>query len=252
MKDKTFSVITIVFNDHKNIEQTIQSVLSQKKYFDDFEYIVVDGASQDGTFEIIQKYSKEIDRIISEKDRGISDAFNKGVKNSTGKWINFLNSGDTFFSEKTLFEVSKNLDEKYDFIFGKMNFISEKNEIIRTMEAKFDDRKFFRIFRVLHQSTFHNQKYFEEFGLFDEKFKYVMDLELLLRKKSITYKYVEDVWANLLVGGVSQQDIKNVYEEVRLANKKNKNFSKFELFIIKWRYVFFHYLHKFKSQIFGH
>lgn len=97
------SVVTICYNSVQFIEKTIQSVLSQT--YPNIEYIVIDGGSTDGTKEIIEKYSSKITYWCSEKDRGIYDAMNKGIKKATGEWINFMNSGDCFVSENVLMDV---------------------------------------------------------------------------------------------------------------------------------------------------
>ena len=97
------SVITVVKNDEGNIEKTIKSVLSQKKYLS-FEYIVLDGKSNDSTFKIVKKYKNEIDYIESKRDNGMYFALNKGIKLANGKYIGILHSGDLFTSEKILIE----------------------------------------------------------------------------------------------------------------------------------------------------
>lgn len=97
------SIVTICFNSVKFIERTIQSVLLQT--YPNIEYIIIDGGSTDGTKEIIEKYSSKISYWCSEKDNGIYDAMNKGIKIATGEWINFMNSGDSFVSENVLANV---------------------------------------------------------------------------------------------------------------------------------------------------
>lgn len=95
------SIITVVRNDVKNIERTVLSVLNQK-YDGEIEYIVIDGNSNDGTLDILAKYKSQIHCLISEPDRGVYDAMNKGVRNSTGDYVNFMNSGDVFHSDDVL------------------------------------------------------------------------------------------------------------------------------------------------------
>ena len=90
MSQFKFSIITVVKNDDKNLEKTIKSILSQKN-FDEIEYIIIDGKSNDNTLQIINKYKKEINKIISEEDNGIYDAMNKGIKLSSGEIIGFCN-----------------------------------------------------------------------------------------------------------------------------------------------------------------
>ncbi len=100
---KKISIITVVLNDVEHIEQTIQSVINQD--FESIEYIVIDGQSTDGTMEIIKEYSEHIDILISEKDRGLYDAMNKGLAFATGEYILFLNSGDRLFDNQTISKI---------------------------------------------------------------------------------------------------------------------------------------------------
>src|SRR5699024_3733405 len=97
------SIITVVFNNAKDIEYTIQSVLNQS--YEHVEYIIIDGLSTDGTLDILNKYRAQIDILISEKDKGIYDAMNKGLEQATGDYVLFLNSGDAFYDKNTLSEV---------------------------------------------------------------------------------------------------------------------------------------------------
>ncbi len=100
------TIITVVFNDVFGIEKTILSVISQT--FSNFEYIIIDGGSTDGTTEVIKKYESRLSYWISEKDYGIYDAMNKGIVQGNGKWVNFMNSGDTFYSNSVLENVFSN------------------------------------------------------------------------------------------------------------------------------------------------
>ncbi|MDD3465752.1 MAG: glycosyltransferase family 2 protein [Campylobacterales bacterium] len=103
------SVITVVFNGKNYLEQTIQSVLSQT--YDNIEYIVIDGGSTDGTIEIVRKYKDKISYLISEPDNGIFDAMNKGASIATREYIYYLNAGDAFYSDNTLFDVVNHLND---------------------------------------------------------------------------------------------------------------------------------------------
>ncbi|RXE60893.1 glycosyltransferase, partial [Muribaculaceae bacterium Isolate-001 (NCI)] len=97
------TVVTVCYNAVKEIEKTIQSVISQT--YDNVEYIIVDGGSTDGTLDIIRKYSSRITRWVSEPDKGIFDAMNKSAHMATGEYINFMNAGDLFFDEKVLSDI---------------------------------------------------------------------------------------------------------------------------------------------------
>lgn len=122
------SIITVVFNAVGSIEKTIQSVLSQN--YQNVEYIVVDGGSTDGTLDIIKKYDKCISQYVSEKDDGIYDAMNKGLKMASGEWINFMNAGDCFSDENVLSRVfAARYDRKIAVVYGNCRLISGTNRI---------------------------------------------------------------------------------------------------------------------------
>jgi len=110
------TIVTVVFNDAKNIEKTILSVINQQ--YPKLEYIVIDGGSTDGTVDIIKKHEQHITHWISEKDNGIYDAMNKGIDLATGQWINFMNANDLFYSSKTIADVFIDSPKDVDFIYG--------------------------------------------------------------------------------------------------------------------------------------
>jgi glycosyltransferase involved in cell wall biosynthesis len=117
MAQPLFTIVTVVFNGKDSLGATVESVLSQN--FADFEYIVVDGGSNDGTLGIIKKHESGIASWVSEPDNGIYDAMNKGISRATGKWILFMNSGDRFFDAQVLssFAASR-FDEAADIVYG--------------------------------------------------------------------------------------------------------------------------------------
>lgn len=112
-----FSVISVNYNNRQGLDKTIKSVVEQKS-FNDFEYIIIDGASTDGSVDIIMKYSDSINFWVSEPDEGIYDAMNKGVSVAKGDYCIFMNSGDCFYGNKVLYDVSKIMNEHVDFIAG--------------------------------------------------------------------------------------------------------------------------------------
>ena len=117
---KQFTIVTVCFNCEQLIERTIQSVLSQNP--DLFEYIIIDGKSKDRTLDVINQYRDRIDKVVSEPDKGIYDAMNKGIALATGKYINFMNAGDYFVDSHVLENVSNKRgyqDSYYCFSDGK-------------------------------------------------------------------------------------------------------------------------------------
>ncbi len=146
------SVITIVFNGEQKIEQTIQSVVNQNH--DNFEYIIIDGGSTDKTLEIIKKYDSLIDYWISQKDRGIYDAMNKGIELANGQWLNFMNCADLFYSHQSLSSVP--LEAEIDFYYSDSILYGE-NKSVRVYNCS-QKKKIF-----IHQSIVYKKDTHEEY-----------------------------------------------------------------------------------------
>ena len=160
------SIITITYNAIKVIEKTIQSVVKQK--YDDIEYIIIDGGSTDGTIDIIKQYENKISLWISEPDKGIYDAMNKGIKLAKGEWINFMNAGDYFYDNLVLSKFSEIAKQSNaDIIYG---------EVIKRLPSIIFPEKpmplsFIKNHMVFsHQSTFIKASYHKKY-LFNDKFK---------------------------------------------------------------------------------
>lgn len=215
------SVITIVFNGKEHLEQTIKSVINQT--YDNVEYIIIDGGSTDGTVDIIKKYEDKIDYWVSEPDLGISDAFNKGIIASTGKWLNFMNCGDRFASPQAIQCFVDHIDEAADVIFGKANVVSSEGKIFLTTGKKFDEKKFYRGKMIPHQSAFHNRRYFEQNGLFDKRLKLAMVYELLLRKRPLAAAFIDKTFSNMLVGGAHETEDYLRLREARMVKRKHRS-----------------------------
>ncbi|WP_218837968.1 glycosyltransferase family 2 protein [Candidatus Methanoperedens nitratireducens] len=173
------SIITVVRNGQKYLEETIKSVINQT--YDNVEYIIIDGGSTDGTLDIIKKYEEYIDYWVSEQDRGISDAMNKGVRHSTGKLILHLHSDDIFCKNESLcllYNELKSSDKKW--VTGFYKYINS-----RTVEIKIDKFRKYTYFDMVlrniirHQTTLLPRNIFEEVQ-FDEKYKYAMDYMFFL------------------------------------------------------------------------
>lgn len=173
------SIITINRNNAKGLEQTIKSVLEQT--YSNYEYIIIDGASDDESIDIIKKHNTKISHWISEKDTGIFNAMNKGIVKSTGDYCYFLNSGDSFTRANTLHEIFENKEYQAPFINGhQLNIINgEKHRVVspnRTLTL-FD----FYWGTIKHQATFIRRDLFSTYGLYDENLKITADWKFFLQ-----------------------------------------------------------------------
>lgn len=186
------SIVTVSFNAVSVIEKTILSIINQT--YPNIEYIIIDGGSTDGTVDVIKKYSDKVAYWVSEPDKGIYDAMNKGIARATGKWINFMNTGDTFHDENvvsSLFENDEN-NESYMAIYGNTEYVySRKKIIIKQLSDKQH-----KIMPSCHQSIFCLTKEMKDHG-FNLKYKIAADFDFFysLYKKGASYKYIDTLVA---------------------------------------------------------
>lgn len=220
MKPK-ISVITISYNSSKTIERTIQSVLNQN--YENLEYIIIDGGSTDGTVDIIKKYVDRIAYWVSEPDKGISDAFNKGIKAATGDVIGIVNSDDQYM-ENTFEMVAASFEKDVDVYRGS---ILIHDDINQAEYAYAPSMKFGMLpihVNVCHLPTFISKKAYEKYGNYSTDFKLAMDLDLLRRfySKGARFKRIDAILGQFNVGGLSTQaGIKKGFEERRKVILKN-------------------------------
>lgn len=210
------SIITIVYNNVRDIEYTIASVLKQT--YSNIEYIIIDGASTDGTLDIIETYKSHLHILVSEKDKGIYDAMNKGLALATGDYVLFLNSGDELYDKNTL----KTIIEKgnnADIIYGETKLIDENRHIIgdrRHQAPLYFDWKSFRYgMNICHQAIYVKR---DIAPLYDLQYQLSADIDWVIRatKKAKTTQNVHAYVARYLVGGMSQkrhrQSLKERYD----------------------------------------
>lgn len=228
------SIITVVFNGEKYLEETIQSVINQT--YDNIEYIIIDGGSTDNTLEIIKKYEDKIDYWVSEKDYGISDAFNKGIIVSTGARILFLNAGDSFYSEKVLLETQQVFvnHSDADLIYGKIMLIDSSQNEIKVYGKPQDFNILRRHMTLPHQAIFHNNTFFKKYGLYDINIKTSMDYDLIMKNfHNIKFYFLDRIISNMLSNGISQTDIIRLYREhlnIQLKYHLNHNIVSYYYF----------------------
>lgn len=178
------SIITVCYNTASTIEKTILSVINQS--YKDLEYIIIDGNSKDGTVDVIKKYSKSIAYWVSEPDKGIYDAMNKGIKIATGDYICFMNAGDTFYNASTIMDVVKYINKSNpDIIYGDTNFIYEWGEKIQKPEPiiNLNNKMVF-----CHLSSIVKSQLIKE-QLFDTKYKISADYNFLYKQYKARKKF---------------------------------------------------------------
>lgn len=174
------SIITINYNNAEGLLKTIESVITQT--FNDYEYIIIDGGSRDGSVDIIKQYDNQIDYWISEPDKGIYNAMNKGVLKANGDYLYFLNSGDCLVANDTISNIFNNLTD-CDLVYGNAILEYENNvHIIQKHQNMGENLTFHSFYKggINHQSAFINKRLFNKYGLYDENLKLVSDWKFFL------------------------------------------------------------------------
>lgn len=199
------SVITVVFNRHEYLEQTIQSVLNQT--YDNLEYIVIDGGSTDGTIDIIRKYEQVIDYWVSEPDSGIADAWNKGIVASTGDIIGLINSDD-WYELNAVADVVRLLmqDRATGLIHGNRRQWNELGtKVLGVARPPLKKVPPFSRSPVSHPTCFVRRQIYQRYGLFNKSYRVAMDYEFVVRlcRHKVNFLYLNSVLANMRKGGLS-------------------------------------------------
>ena len=203
MEKPRISIITICYNSKTHIEECIQSVVNQS--YPNKEYIIIDGGSTDGTLEVIEKYRKQIDYYISEPDKGISDAFNKGIKAATGDIIGILNSDD-FMMPDALSKVACAYEDDVDVYRGYCIVWNEK----LNFKHKLYPNEHFKVppfgAIICHESSFISKKRYSLVGGYNVGYKYAMDLDLFIRMykdRNLKSKFIDVCVVTFRTGGAS-------------------------------------------------
>lgn len=215
------SVITVSFNAEKTIESSIKSVLTQA--YPDIEYIIIDGASTDGTVGILEKYRDKIHYFLSEPDSGIFNAMNKGIKAATGDILYFLNANDYIFDENVISDVTEFFTKnRADIVFGNMSFI-EDNGIEKERRIYSDvDKLFFINECICHQGIFYTREVFDICGLYNENYRLTADYDLNLKvimQHNLKTRYFNRVIARFTLGGQSNSQTDKNLQDKALKKK---------------------------------
>ncbi len=220
------SIITVVYNGEKYLEDTIKSVINQT--YSNIEYIIIDGGSTDGTVDIIKKYEDKIAYWISEKDRGIYDAINKGIKVSSGDYIGVIGGDDTYYID-AIEAIANNInksDKKIDLIYGNIAYVDENNTVLKKKKSSLPNEKFFMIkgMSIPHIGSFVRSDIYGQYGDYDLSFKYASDYEYYLKLylNNIHIDYIDHYITNFRNTGVTNNYMLQSNIEVFLIRKRAK------------------------------
>ena len=241
------SIITVTYNSEKTINDTIQSVLTQS--YSNIEYIIIDGKSNDSTLEIIKEYLPLFNgrlKYISEKDSGIYDAMNKGIKLASGDIIGIINSDDFYKSNNVIASVANAFnDNSIEVVFGNIQFVNPNNKIriVRKYSGKGFRPWMFR-WGIMppHPSFFTRKSCYEKYGMYNSSFNISGDYDLMVRfllVKKLKYKYMDLDMVIMRLGGASTKSIRsllinNNYNVIR-ACRENGVYT--NIFMVSLRYI---------------
>jgi len=223
------SIITVSFSSVDTIRHTIDSVLAQT--YKNIEYILIDGASNDGTVELINSYGGRISRVISEPDYGIYDAINKGIRIATGDIVGILNSDDILYDNNVIMKIAETFDQSsVDAVYGDVVFFDPDipSRITRYYSSgSFSLNKFKFGFMPAHPSFYVKRKIYKELGYYKTDYKIAADYEILIRFlfiHRIKCKYIEMPFVSMRTGGISNKSIRSnitLNREIARACKEN-------------------------------
>ena len=227
------SIITITLNNASFINHCLDSVQNQK--YDDIEHIIIDGASTDGTLSLLESKREQFKFLISEPDKGIYDALNKGIKVATGDIIGFLNADDFYASNNVLsgvasiFKENSYLDSCYADLVYVDQFDIAKN-IRYWQSSKFVSGLFSKGWCPPHPTFFVRRSVYQRFGNFDLHYRIASDVELMMRfleVQKINSRYIPELWIKMRLGGTTNKSFNNIVMQNKevLHALKNHNLS---------------------------
>ena len=246
------SIITATFNSAKTLKDTIQSVLRQTNK--DFEYLIIDGGSTDETIDIVKSYESEFSgrlKWVSEKDQGIYDAMNKGIKMASGDVVGILNSDDYFTSDDILQTVDNAFkSHEIDAIYGDIHFIRDGNpqKCVRYYSSRMFRPFWLRFgFMPAHPSFYCKREVFEKAGLYSLDYKIGADYEMMVRlfkKYRIKSLYINKDFVTMRTGGASNNNVRSritlINEDVK-ACKENGVYTNSLFVMLKFMYKIFEF-----------
>lgn len=240
------SIVTATYNSGRTIRDTIESVLHQT--YKDYEYIIVDGCSKDGTLDVVKQYMPQFEgrmRYVSEPDKGIYDAMNKGFKMAKGDILMLINSDDLFARNDVLELVVKAFDEhpEVDGVYADLYYVSQNNinNIVRVWKTG-AQKPMRRGWLPAHPTFYVKRECYEKYGYFNLNYPLAADFELMLRfveKHHIMLYYLQEHLVRMRLGGATSKNLKNIYKqdvETIKAFKENGLLGGNITYLI-WRYI---------------
>lgn len=237
------SIITVTYNSAATVRDTIESVLSQT--YNNIEYIIIDGNSKDNTLDIVKEYGERISKVVSEPDKGIYDAMNKGISMATGDVVGILNSDDFYHTNDIITKIANAFieDKTIHSVFGDVRFVNPENlnKTVRYYSSKnFSPARFRFGFMPAHPTFFTYKKYFDELGYYKTDYKIAADYELLIRflyVRRISYQYIPLDFMKMRTGGASTRSFKSniiLNREIVRACTENGIYTNFPLLFLKY------------------
>ena len=220
------SIITINYNDITGLKRTLKSV--QEQTVKDFEHIIIDGNSSDGSKELIQKTKDNYSYWVSEPDKGIYDAMNKGIAQANGNYVLFLNSGDTLYKNYIIHKVQPYLDNNTSIIYGDLSIIGDDRPDFIHRYPKKLDFNFFKNTSLGHPATFIKKELFDLYGNYRTDLKIVSDWAFFLKTicvENVSYKKIDVIISNFYEGGISTTvaNVENHNSEIKKVLIENYN-----------------------------
>ncbi|MET0573660.1 MAG: glycosyltransferase family 2 protein [Pedobacter agri] len=222
------SIITVVYNAEQYIEDCIESIICQTHQ--DIEYIIIDGGSTDGTLQVVRKYNQYITHLVSEKDNGLYDAINKGIKLATGDVVGTLNADDVLVSKNIIAAVAAvfSRDSGLEAVYGDLNYVSANNanKVIRSWKSRqADANDIANGWMPAHPTLYIKKELFEKYGYYALDFDTAADYDLILRYfyiNKLKAQYIPVLMVNMRLGGVSNRNIFSLWKAMKFDYKALK------------------------------
>ncbi len=213
------SIITVTYNSARTLAATLQSVATQD--YGNIEHIIIDGGSKDDTLDIVARHGRHVARRLSEADKGIYDAMNKGMALATGDFVGFLNSDDVLASDRSVSKLAQAAADA-DVVYGDLEYVSENDlrcVVRRWQSGAYDQKRLAFGWMPPHPTFYIRCSLMQEVGKFDVSMRIAADYEYILRcltsRPSLRVGYVDDVLVRMRLGGVSNRSFKTMMQKSR-------------------------------------